>query len=112
VLSLVSILILQVSFILKFFSLILLFSISYQLLINRTSHKLHWQADGSWLVSKNNESNKAVLTQGSVVTPYFASLNFEFENKHKETVLIFKDNINPEKFRQLRVRLKVEGIKI
>jgi len=112
VLSLVSIIILQVSFILKVLSLILLLSISFKLLISHTSHKLHWLADGSWQVSKNDESNKAVLSQGSVVTPYFASLNFELENKRKETVLIFKDNIDPEKFRQLRVRLKVEGIKI
>lgn len=74
--------------------------------------KLHWQANGSWLVFENNVSKEATLKQGSVITPYFACLNFEFENKAKQTIIIFKDNINAEKFRQLRVRLKVEGIKL
>jgi len=136
-LSLVSILILQLGFTYKILCLILLLFITYKLIINHTQYRLHWRADGSWLVARNyvfsnndslnnetlkneirnnvfkdNQFNKAILKPGSVVTPYFASLNFVFENKHKENVLIFKDNINPELFRQLRVRLKVEGIKI
>jgi len=141
-LSLVSILILQLGLTFKILCLILLLFITYKLIKNHISYRLHWRADGSWLVArgnvdtnnvtknnvaknnvaknnvaKNNVSgniiyNKAILRPGSVVTPYFACLNFVFENKHKENVLIFKDNINSEQFRQLRVRLKVEGIKL
>jgi len=42
-----------------------------------------------------------------VVTPFFAALKFSLENNKKMNVVLFKDNIEVEKFRQLRVRMKV-----
>lgn len=76
--------------------------------------------DGDWLIRQTNNMNaalinepfiKAKLKAGSVVTPFFASLNFVLENKKNINIILFKDNIDFEKFRQLRVRLKVEGIR-
>ena len=72
--------------------------------MNHSSYRLHWRADGSWLVARNNVTRNnvtrnnairnnasrdniyktATLKPGSVVTPYFASLNFVFENKEKQ----------------------------
>lgn len=89
----------------------LLIYISNKSVNNNTISELQWQKDGSWLVTHNNQTNKAKLKSGSVVTPYFASLNFVFENDCNKTVLLFADNIDTEKFRQFRVRMKVEGIK-
>jgi len=84
-----------------------------------------------------NEAVRAELMQGSVVTAHIALLNFKLdtpaafkeasaisivsfylfisawiksENRGYLSVLLFNDNIEEEKFRQLRVRLKVEGI--
>ncbi len=122
---------------------------------NNRLRQLHWREDGCWLIYdgalesevpdielspggfKSNRRVWAELLPGSVITPYFALLNFksarpvEFqktstislvdfysyfsrwikpENSKYLSVLLFKDNIEEEKFRQLRVRLKVEGI--
>ncbi len=77
---------------------------------NNTYRELHWRTDGSWLIMKNKQKFEARLLAGSVVTPYFTSLNFRLENNKKYNVILFKDSINSEKFRQLRVRMKVEGL--
>jgi len=78
---------------------------------NNKQRSLQWQPGGGWLITDNKQKNTANLKQGSVVTTFFTSLVFTLDNKKTLTVIIFKDNINAEKFRQLRVRLKVEGIK-
>ncbi|VAW63094.1 hypothetical protein MNBD_GAMMA11-3018 [hydrothermal vent metagenome] len=46
-------------------------------------------------------------------TLFFSSIScwFKPENRKYLSVLLFKDNVDREKFRQLRVRVKVEGIK-
>ena len=112
---------------------------------NNRLRQFHFREDGSWLIYDDalksdmpeNEAVCAQLMQGSVVTPYFALLNFKLgtpvefnevsvmsiadvylfiagwiksENRKYLSVLLFSDNIEEEKFRQLRVRLKVEGI--
>ncbi len=90
---------------------------------NNCRRQLQWQADGQWLIFQAQwparwpvpgyevGQSAAEMQPGSVVTPYFAILNFKLENRRILSVLLFKDNIDKEKFRQLRVRLKVEGIK-
>ena len=78
---------------------------------NNKLRKLQWKSDGSWLIRQRNVNYAANMLPGSVVTACFASLNFKLENSKTLNVFVFKDNINAEKFRQLRVRLKVEGIK-
>ena len=93
-----------------FLLLILLVLVVYSVK-NNTTRQLQWQDDGSWLIRRNNQSIKAVLLSGSVVTSFFSALNFKLENNKNLNVIIFKDSIDHEKFRQLRVRMKVEGIR-
>jgi len=77
---------------------------------NNGYRQLQWRADGQWLICQGHSLWNADLQQGSVVMPGFAILNFKLESRKSLSVLLFKDNIDKEKFRQLRVRLKVEGI--
>lgn len=79
---------------------------------NNSPRKLQWCADGSWFITQDCNRLKARLRPGSVVTPFFSSLNFKLDNNKSLNVLIFPDNIDEEKFRQLRVRIKVEGLKL
>ncbi len=76
----------------------------YSALQDNVTRELQWQPHGEWLISQK----KAELQPGSVVTPFFASLKFKIENQKNINVIIFKDNIDAEKFRQLRVRMTVE----
>jgi len=93
------------------FLFLVLLILIIQALKNNRLRNLQWQPDGGWLIRQDKIQQKARLKQGSVVTVFFTSLNFKLENNKNLTVVLFKDNIDPEKFRQLRVRLKVEGIK-
>ena len=72
---------------------------------------MQWQADGGWLIRLDNDVLKAQLKAGSVVTPVFSRLKFVLDDNKNFTVILFKDSIDIEKFRQLRVRIKVEGLK-
>ncbi len=76
----------------------------YYALQDNVYRELQWQPHGEWLISQQT----AELQLGSVVTPFFASLKFKMENQKNINVIIFKDNIDAEKFRQLRVRMMVE----
>ncbi len=73
---------------------------------NNQCRELQWQPDGGWLI----DHRLANLLPGSVITYFFAALRFKLEDKSIINVIIFKDNIDMQKFRQLRVRLKVEGL--
>ena len=73
--------------------------------------ELQWKANGSWLIRLGNEVLKAELKSGSVVTPVFSLLKFVLDDNKNFTVILFKDSIDIEKFRQLRVRINVEGLK-
>ncbi len=77
---------------------------------NNVGRNLQWQTDGCWLITQDNLQQKAKLRSGSVVTSFFAVLNFKLDNNKTTNVILFKDNIDGEKFRQLRIRIKVEGI--
>ena len=110
-LSFISILMLDIQLMYQSILLLCLVFLMVQSLKNNINRRLQWQPDGSWLITHNCFQQKAKLQQGSVITAFFASLKFKLENNKKLTVIIFNDNINAEKFRQLRVRLKVEGIK-
>ena len=92
----------------------LLLYLIFSSLKNNKSRAMQWKPDGSWLITcTDNMQEKqfnASLQSGSVVTSFFSLLKFKLDNKKILNVLIFKDNVDAEKFRQLRVRLKVEGI--
>jgi len=111
VFSVLSIFVLNIDIVYKFILFFLLILFVILSLKNNKQRSLQWQPDGGWLIADNKQQYSASLKQGSVVTTFFASLVFRLENKKILTIIIFKDSINVEKFRQLRVRLKVEGIK-
>ncbi len=79
---------------------------------NNIKRTLHWQKDGRWLIENKNIKQSALLQAGSVVTPFFAALKFKLENKKTLNIILFSDSLDAEKFRQLRLRLKVQGIKV
>ena len=97
---------------LNFFSLFFLIFICIIAIRNNCSRTIQWQPDGRWLIVENNIKSVAELRAGSIVTSFFSVLNFKLDNNKKLNVVLFKDNINAEKFRQLRVRMKVEGIQL
>ncbi len=109
--AVLSIAVLEIKFVYQLILLFVLIALMLQTLRNNKCRQLQWRPDGSWLITESNEQVVARLLAGSVVTPFFASLKFKTENNKSITLIIFKDNIDREKFRQLRVRLKVEGIK-
>ena len=93
-----------------FLSIVFVISTLYTLKNNR-QRELSLQSDGTWLIKQNGQKYIAELSSGSVVTPFFTVMNLKLENRKNLNLLLFRDNINPDAFRQLRVRLKVEGHK-
>jgi len=72
--------------------------------------ELQWMPDGEWLLTRNKQQVVVKLASDSLVTPFLTLLNFKTAEGRKFPLIIFKDNIDSEDFRRLRVRLKVEGI--
>ena len=81
-------------------------------LLNNTHRTILWQADGSWLLSVHGKNHKATLGTGNVVTTLFVSLNFVFADGKKHTLFLFRDSLDTEQFRRLRVKLKVQANKV
>lgn len=97
-------------FMLKIFLYTVLVMGVYLALKNNCRRVLQWQPDGQWQIEQGEQVYGARLLPGSVVTPFFSMLNFRLHAGRRVNVWLFRDNIQSEKFRQLRVRLKVEGI--
>jgi membrane-bound toxin of toxin-antitoxin system len=112
VITFISILLLNFNAWFKVMLLIALVYYVYDSLKINISRELQWQADGRWLIREKNIQQIVILQPGSVVTAFFALLKFKKENNKLKYVLLFEDNVNAEKFRKLRVRLKVEGNKM
>ena len=92
----------------------LLFFISYlahHAFNNNQQYELHWQENGQWIIAQNNHRATADLCDSSVVTSICSVLNFKREDGRLQSILLFKDNIDSESFRRLRVRVKVQGLK-
>ncbi|MGQ0595485.1 MAG: protein YgfX [Gammaproteobacteria bacterium] len=65
------------------------------------------QGDGSWTVRAGPaEPVSATLANDSVVTPYLTVLLFKLADGRRRSLLVLPDNIEPETFRRLRVRLR------
>lgn len=102
--------------VINFLLFLFLMAMLLKSLKNNCHRSFHWKADQSWsIVQKYDHGQEqfqmgAQLLPGSVVTAFAAVLNFKIENNNNLYVILFKDNIDAEAFRKLRVRLKVEGI--
>jgi hypothetical protein len=63
--------------------------------------------DGSWRVRAGHaEPVSATLAHDSLVTPYLTVLVFKLADGRRRSLLMLPDNIEPETFRRLRLRLR------
>ena len=71
---------------------------------------LTWQEDGEWLLTmKGNTQVLARLLPSSFNHPWLVILNFQFSEIGKvRSVVLLKDSLPTDAFRQLRRRLTVE----
>jgi len=72
---------------------------------------LVWKEDGEWLLETiDGESLPATLHESTYVHPWLVVLNFRQANKRGLlSFALAPDALDSETFRELRVRLKVEG---
>ncbi len=69
---------------------------------------VQWRADGVWLLRRRDGGEQeAVLMADSYAHPWLTVLNFTGE--WRCSVVLLPDSIDPEVFRRLRVRLRLEG---
>ena len=73
--------------------------------------RLTWQADGDWLLeSGRGENLEAGLLPSSYVHPWLVVLNLHVEGERlTRSLTLWRDSLDPQSFRQLRARLKLEG---
>ncbi|MFK8067067.1 MAG: protein YgfX [Gammaproteobacteria bacterium] len=66
------------------------------------------RTDNVWLLlTKENDQKpvKAELLPGCLVQPWLTVLHFKIPHQRKKSLILLKDNIDPDIFRRLRVRL-------
>lgn len=74
--------------------------------------RMLWEGSGRWrLYSATGESHDALLSEQSVVTPAIGLLHFRLLAKGGwRNVIILPDNIDHDRYRRFRVRLRLEGV--
>ena len=75
------------------------------------SRLLIWKQANDWLISASGIMQPMQLQASSFISPWLAILNFKSENRTGVSLILFSDAVDKQQFRQLRVRLKVEGYK-
>ncbi len=72
---------------------------------------LVWKADGDWVIETvEGKSFDAQLQPSSYVHPWLVVLNFRLEKSRRlRSIVIFPDTLDVGVFRELRVRLGIEG---
>ncbi len=64
-----------------------------------------------WEVAMLDDSFNAVeILPKTVITPYLIVLNFKMPDKQKHIVLIVKDALTDDEYRQLKVQLRISGL--
>jgi Membrane-bound toxin component of toxin-antitoxin system len=96
--------------IISVFLFVFLIVTTLRALINNREFDLHWQDSGDWMIAQQHKLVPAKLCDSSVFTSICSVLNFKLDGGRRQSILIFKDNIDAESFRRLRVRVKVQGI--
>jgi len=64
------------------------------------------QYDEWYLIDRAKNKYSATLCGDSIVTPYFAILNFRRERRTIKSIVILPDTIQRDSFRRLRVHLR------
>lgn len=72
---------------------------------------LVWQENNHWLLHTDKATTTAELTDSSITTAWLVILHFKTETGGRCSRLICYDSLDDNLFRQLKVRLKVEGLK-
>jgi toxin CptA len=72
---------------------------------------LTWKHDGDWVIDlQDGTSLEAQLHASSYAHPWLVVLNFRIEDRRRlKSVVLFPDSLEAQTFRQLRVRLTLEG---
>jgi len=67
---------------------------------------LEWRADGSWLLTARNGINMSpALKADSYVHPALVILNFSGTGNRLLSIVLFRDSLDHDTFRRLRLRL-------
>ena len=71
-----------------------------------------WKDSGEWVLELEDDTHyETRLLPSSYASPWLVVLNFDrAEASNKRSVTLFRDALDQELFRQLRVRLGMEGI--
>ncbi len=72
---------------------------------------LIWKQENKWELWESGVMKLLQLQGNSFVLPWLAILNFKSEDGRRISITIYTDAVGYQQFRQLRVRLKVEGNK-
>jgi len=96
--------------VISIFLFVFLIYTAYSALKNNQEFTLHWQDNGDWIIVRHGEFISAKLYDNCVITPICSVLNFRLEDGRRQSILIFKDNVDAESYRRFRVRVKVQGI--
>ncbi len=63
--------------------------------------------DNTWLISiAGKEAIKAELLPDCLVQPWLTVLVFQLPDRRKKSLILLRDNIDPDTFRRVRVRLR------
>ncbi|MCW8955783.1 MAG: hypothetical protein OQL09_02790 [Gammaproteobacteria bacterium] len=82
--------------------------------VYKTQNKLQslvWQEDNHWLLHVADETLVARLIDDSFAISWLVILHFKTDSNVRCSRLVCYDSLEGEQFRQLKVRLKVEGLK-
>lgn len=70
--------------------------------------QLTWDSANHWFVSRRDGVAQQVTLLGdSLVLPWLVVLNFKTQTRRRFSVVLLADCVPPERFRQLRVRLRI-----
>ena len=72
---------------------------------------LTWKEGGEWVLELNDGTQyETYILPSSYVSPWLVVLNFsQVENQRGRSVTFFRDALDQESFRRLRVRMGLEG---
>lgn len=72
---------------------------------------IRFSSISGWEVAMLDDSFNAVeILPATVITPYLIVLNFKMPDKQKHIVLIVKDALTDDEYRQLKVQLRISGL--
>ena len=90
----------------------IIISFLYVSLENRREKRIFGYGDNGWYLESNEGEITSVSLMGSsVATPFFIFVHMKSERSTPFSFLIFRDSLNRESYRRLRVLLTIVGAK-